>query len=191
MNKKAIAIISAAFVIGFATSFSTEIYEEAENGLQNLQQTESKSHSHGSAQGFRLGTAHEHALFYVVSNDTEFSFLEPRYQLAESYVHLEANRSHIVHKHAKGVTWNDFLDTLNASVNRTEEGVCADIKNTSYCGEGAVSLNGQNISLDKEIMQGDKLVIVLQENPEQILENYDSKQLPRPYKPEETRGRRL
>lgn len=191
MNKKAVTIISIAFVVGFTASFSSEIQQQTLTGIQNLQQTGLDNHEDQNRSGFRVGTAHEHALFYVIKNNTELSFVEPKYQLAASYVHLESNRSHIVHKHAQGVTWNDFLHTVNASVNRTEEGVCAEIKNASYCGEGVVNLNGGNMSLEKEIMQGDRLVIVLGEDSEVILEQYNSKQLPRAYKPEQTRGRRL
>ena len=190
MNKQAVTIISAAILIGFSASFSSQIHDQAVSGIQELSDLGSQEFNERQ-QSYRLGTAHEHALFYVVVNDTELSFKEPRYQLAASYVHLENNRSDIVHKHAQGVTWSKFLETINASVNQTEEGVCAEIKNTSYCGEGAVSLNGDSMNLGEEIQQGDKLVIVLQEDYEQVLENYNSKQLPRAYKPEETRGRRI
>jgi hypothetical protein len=192
MNKQAVIIISIALLIGATASFSQEITEQVGNQVQQLTDTQQKPATQNREQGYRIGSAHEHALFYVVINNTELSFLENRYQLATGYVHLENNNSHIVHKHAKGVTWNAFLQTVDTDINTTENGYCGSIKNQSYCGEGAVSLNGQlNGSLDKEISQGDKLVIVLQENWKKVLEEYNSKQLPRAYKPEGRRGRRL
>lgn len=191
MNEKSVMIILAALLIGLTASFSSEIYEKTETQIQELELQQSDNHKSQAQDGYKVGSAHEHALFYIVNNDTELSFKEQKYQLAAPYVHLESNRSDIVHKHAEGVTWNDFLDTINASVNQSEERVCAEIKNTSYCGGGAISLNGGDAGLEQEITQGDRLVIVLQENYAEILKQYNSKQLPRAYKPESTRGRRL
>lgn len=136
---------------------------------------------------------HEHALFFVVMNGTELSFLEQEYQVAARHVHLENNRSRIVHKHREGVTWQEFLDTLNASVEKKNNTTyCGEFKNQSYCGEAAVKLNGENVSnLEKEIQQDDKLVIILQPDHEEWLKKYENAQLPPAYSPREITGRQL
>ncbi len=150
-------------------------------------------HDHGNeSEGFVYGSTHEHALFYLVVNGTELSFLEPEYQLAAPYVHLENNNSHIVHKHALGVTWNDFFETINVSINSMESDVCVVAKGERYCGEGLIALNGERQpDLGKEIRQGSNMVIVIGNRSERTFERYRGRQLPRQYKPSETRGRRL
>lgn len=149
-------------------------------------------HESNSSDGFVLGSAHEHALFYVVVNGTELSFLEERYQLASAYVHLENNRSDIVHKHAEGLEWQHFFQTIDLSLNYTDSGICLSVKDIDRCGNGTVMLNGDtNASLDAEISQDDSLVIVLGGNQSAVLQRYGGRQLPPLYKPPESRGDRV
>ena len=134
---------------------------------------------------------HEHALFYVIVDGEELSFLGREYQLNRRDVHLEGNRSDIVHKHYSGVTWRTFMDSINvsASVNGTE--VCLDAKNISRCDEGNFSLNGEPADLSKEIQQGDNLVITLGENAEALANDYSSKEVPDPWQDPGRRGRQI
>lgn len=190
-NLLAAFIVLLSALTGAGLAFHEQVYTEATEYLNSTRNDHSHDHSSHSQGEFQFGTAHDHALLYIIVNGTELKFQEPQYQLAADYVHLESNRSHIVHKHAKGVKWTDFFDTINASVNQSEQ-LCLDVKNVSRCGNGTIWLNGErNASLEQEIMQDDRLVIVLGGNVSETLSHYYSKQLPRAYSPEESRGRRL
>lgn len=134
---------------------------------------------------------HEHALFYVVVDGEEMSFLGEEFQLNRRGVHLEGNRSDIVHKHYSGVTWQTFMDSINVSASFNDSEVCLDAKNVSRCDSGNFSLNGEPADLTKEIQQGDKLVIVLGEEHEAIVEEYLEKEVPRVYQDPGTYGRRI
>lgn len=181
--RPAIPIILLAVLVGAALSL-TGVHKVDEAWLKSPEPAGEPENGNAS------NVTHEHALMYVVVNGTELSFLEPRYQLAAGKVHLENNKSHIVHKHRTGVTWKDFLDTINASfehVNGSE--YCAEFKNHSYCGDAGVRLNGEKVEdLGKEIEQGDKLIIILQPDYRKLLKRYSSKELPEPYRAERGRG---
>lgn len=134
---------------------------------------------------------HEHALFYVVVDSEEISFLEPRYQLARKDVHLENNRSDIVHKHERGVKWETFLNSINVSYNQTDETVCLDAKNISRCDEGTVLLNNETADLSKEISQGDNFVIAMGENYTAKAREYTMKEVPVPWQDPGSFGRKI
>lgn len=188
-NLLAAFIVLLSALTGAGIAFHEQVYSEATEYLNSTQTTH--DHSEHSHEEFQFGTAHDHALLYIIVNGTELEFQEPKYQVAADYVHLENNRSHIVHKHSKGVKWPDFFETINMSVNQSEQ-LCLDVKNVSRCGKGTVWMNGErNASLDQEIRQDDRLIIVLGGDVSETLSRYYSKQLPRAYTPEESRGRRL
>ncbi|MFB6292151.1 MAG: hypothetical protein ABEI58_02030 [Candidatus Nanohaloarchaea archaeon] len=127
---------------------------------------------------------HEHALFYTVVNGTELNFTAPAYQYNSPYVHLENGRSHIVHKHVENATWNQFLATINVSVVYNSSRYCLKTINVTRCGNGTVILNDQkNPDLDQVIQQGDKLLIVIQDNVSEVIDEYALKQLPPEYTP--------
>lgn len=134
---------------------------------------------------------HQHALFYVVIDGEEISFNEPRYQLARGDVHLENNRSDIVHKHEKGVTWNTFLNSVNVSYNQTGETLCLDVKNVSRCGNGTVLLNNETADLNEEIHQGDNFVIAMGDNYTALASEYSGKEVPGPWQDPGTYGRKI
>lgn len=142
--------------------------------------------------GFNIGSAHDHALFYVVVNGSEMDFTDDRYQVNERYVHLESNNSNIVHKHAEGVTWKRFLLTINTSISSNGSTYCVESFNETRCGEGTLFLNNRfDPELGQEIKQGDKLVLIIGENHSERIPDYRGKQLPRAYKPQSSRGRRV
>lgn len=124
---------------------------------------------------------HEHALFFVYANGSEIDLSDERFQLKDDEVHLENGRSHIVHKHADGVTWGDFLDTVNISVNSSGSSDCLKMPNASYCGNMTVMLNGDDFNPDKEIEQSDNLAIVLGENSNETASSYMELDLPEAY----------
>ena len=138
---------------------------------------------------------HEHALFHVVINGSEVDFTDQRYQLNARDVHLENNRSDIVHKHESGVTWSRFLNTINTTYWRSNStgNLCVRTYETETCGDGAVYLNGEQVEdLDTEFRQDDHLLIVLDTaNRTQVVEEYMKQQLPQEYKPLSQRGRRV
>lgn len=139
-----------------------------------------------------LGSAHEHALFYVSVEGEETSFLEDRYQLAAPHVHLENRKSHIVHKHAENVTWGDFLDTIGMSLDQRDGEICLEVKDIDRCGEGSVfQSNSSGLELDRLIRQGDKFIVALGENSSAELEELRDRELPEDYTPGATPGRRV
>jgi hypothetical protein len=140
-----------------------------------------------------LNSAHEHASFYVVVNGSEKDFTDEKFQFNSRYVHLENNKSNIVHKHAEGLTWEMFFQTINLSASTEDEELCLEIYGNSSCGNGSVVLNGElNASMDQEISQGDSLLIILDtKNWRDISEEYMRKQLPEDYQPQDRRGRSI
>ncbi len=141
---------------------------------------------------FVLGSAHDHALFHISVNGSELDFSGERFQMNARHVHLENGRSDIVHKHSEGVTWKDFFETVNISIKDNSSRVCVDIYNSTRCGNGTAVLNGEeNPDLETEIKQGDNFAVVMGEEVDTLIDNYMKKQLPKAYKPRETRGRRI
>jgi hypothetical protein len=159
----------------------------ASAGIANGE-TESSSDGH-------QGEVHEHALFHVVINGSEVDFTERKYQLNAGDVHLENNKSDIVHKHESGVTWSRFLNTINTTYWRSNStgNLCLSMYDTETCGDGAVYLNGEEVEdLDAEFRQDDHLLIVLDtENRTAVMQEYMKQQLPQEYKPQSQRGRRV
>lgn len=141
----------------------------------------------------RLGSTHDHALFHVVVNGSEKDFTAGKFQFNSRYVHLENNKSDILHKHATGVTWKIFLDTLNISTSTGGNQTCIEIYGNRSCGTGSVVLNGEfNASLDQEISQGDNLLIILDtEDWRNVSKRYMEKRLPEDYRPQSRDGRSL
>ncbi|PSG99391.1 MAG: hypothetical protein BRC29_04700 [Nanohaloarchaea archaeon SW_7_43_1] len=138
---------------------------------------------------------HEHALFHVVINGSEKDFTDQKFQLNARSVHLENNRSAIVHKHRTGAEWKDFLETINTSYWRSNStgNLCLKIYRETNCGSGAVYLNGEEPdNLEREIFQGDNLLIIIgTENRTSVVDKYMKKQLPPDYKPASSRGNRV
>lgn len=126
---------------------------------------------------------HGHAMFFIYANGTELSLKAERFQLQSKEVHLENNRSHIVHKHKEGVTWKHFLNTVNIEINKTEANECLEMPKNRFCGNMTVMLNGKEYRPGKEIQQGDNLAIVFGENATQKAKAYMELDLPDAYKP--------
>lgn len=185
-NILAVSVIALSVVIGFTVSLDTD-----KAGFRSLG-TPGDAGDTGSAEESSLeyGSAHEHALFYVVINGSERMFTADRFQLNSRYVHLENNRSDIVHKHSEGVTWGQFMDTVNVSVNADASSLCYHEYGERYCGPGKFVLNNEsNPVLDTEIQQGDNMVIVIGENASATAEDYMERELPPAYKSQGSQGR--
>jgi hypothetical protein len=124
---------------------------------------------------------HGHALFFIEVNGTEIDLTEERFQIQDREVHLENNRSHIVHKHASGITWGQFLETVNISVNQRGDHTCLKMPENRYCGNSTVLLNGEDFRPGKEIQQGDKLAVIIGNRTQQKAEAYMDLSLPEAY----------
>lgn len=59
-----------------------------------------------------LGSTHEHVAFLYVVNGEPFDLSASQYQLRSRFVHFEDGVGDVIHKHATGVTLNQFLVTL-------------------------------------------------------------------------------
>lgn len=182
VERQASAIIFLSVFAGLVLSPLVDHHSLADEGFQLV----------SDGEGFEYGTAHEHAMFYIVVNGSEKDLTSERFQLQEDYVHLEGNRSNIVHKHAEGVEWKDFLETINTSIDSGEE-FCIELYAENHCGDGKAVLNGvEDPDLSREITQGDSfLVIVETENMSDKVDEYMKRQLPRVYKPSGSRGKRV
>lgn len=124
---------------------------------------------------------HEHAMFFINANGTELNLKAERFQNQDKKVHLENNRSNIVHKHEEGVTWGQFLDTVEIQVNKTQSQNCLEMPKNRFCGNITVMLNGEEYSSNKEIEQGDKLAIVIGNQTKSTAEAYMELGLPRKF----------
>lgn len=179
-------------LVAALTGLSAGIFFNPELVDLDLPEVGSSGEKSGDQIG-QLGSAHDHASFHVVVNGSEKDFTDRKFQLNSRYVHLENNKSDIVHKHANGVTWNMFFQTVNLSTSTKKDEFCLEIYNKSSCGDGSVVLNGQiNASMDQEISQGDNLLIILDTKEwRDISEEYMKKQLPEDYRPQNRRGRNI
>lgn len=133
-------------------------------------------------RGLEQEQTHEHAMFFMEVNKTPLNLRADRFQLQARDVHLEANRSRIVHKHAEGVTWGRFLETVNISVNNTGDQTCIQMPRQEFCGNTTVLLNGEEFDRAKEIDQGDKLAVVQGSNPKERAEAYMELGMPTQYR---------
>jgi len=125
---------------------------------------------------------HEHALLFIEVNGTQVDLTKDKYQLQSSEVHLENNRSNIVHKHRDGVQWKEFFQTINIDINHTEEESCLKLDQKRQCGNMTVLLNGQEYNREKEIDQGDKLAIVIGENNKRRAEAFMEFKIPQQFR---------
>ncbi|MFB6145183.1 MAG: hypothetical protein ABEJ99_01615 [Candidatus Nanohaloarchaea archaeon] len=185
-QKTTLTVLSVAVVAGVALSaFSF-----------NIQVPRLDNHDSGlaSKKRFIYGSDHDHALFHVVLNGTQKDFSSEKFQLNSRYVHLENNDSEIVHKHAKGVTWSYFFQTINTSLRFQDNStLCIDIMGNTTCGDGQVVLNGKNVtSLDREIQQGDNLLVIIgTEDMKKMIEMYMQQELPKEYQSLKKRAYRV
>jgi len=190
MNKKTLtfSVFLASVFTGLLLSASLHMGTEGLPSIDPILHGDTKS-----SDGFRAGSADEHAFFWIVENGSERNLDTERFRSGSDYVYL-GNRSSIVNKKAEGVTWQDFLETINTTVNTTgEESICLTVFGNRSCGEGAVYLDGERVeSFDREIEQGDNFLIILRtQNWREKAQGYMVRQLPRNYKPERSRGRRV
>lgn len=133
-------------------------------------------------RGLQQEQTHEHAMFFMEVNKTPLNLRADRFQLQARDVHLEGNRSRIVHKHAEGVTWGRFLETVNISVNRTGNQTCIQMPTQEFCGNTTVLLNGEQFESEKVIQQGDKLAVVQGSNPKERAQAYMELGIPTQYR---------
>lgn len=133
-------------------------------------------------KGLEQEETHEHAMLFMEVNKTPLNLRAERFQLQARDVHLEANRSRIVHKHAEKVTWARFLETVNVSINDTEDQTCIRMPENEYCGNTTVILNGGEFQKEKLIQQGDKLAVVQGINPKERAEAYMELGMPKEYR---------
>jgi hypothetical protein len=184
-----LTVIAASLVTGIFLSpqvDATETWENLQNDLEQLTAAEQKTREvqEPGNHSFELGSAHQHAQFFVSLNGSKYNFSKKKFQVRSYYVHMENYRPHIVHKHSENVTWRYFVRTMDIALNHSEERTCISIMDNRSCGDGSVELNGEEVfSLDQEIRQGDNLTIIIPES-ENLSEQYAEKKLPEPFQPD-------
>jgi len=188
---KAYEVAVPVILVAALTGLSAGVFFNQGFGDIELPEIESSEEKNGDQIG-QLGSAHDHASFHVVVNGSEKDFTDRKFQFNSRHVHLENNRSDIVHKHATGVTWEMFFQNINLSTSTQENELCLEIYGNRSCGNGTVVLNSEsNPSLDQEISQGDNMLIILDTKEwRNISEEYMKKQLPEDYRPW-SRGRSI
>jgi hypothetical protein len=185
--KELVALLAVSIVIGSAAGFIA-----SSSDIKQIIEDKVPEETGETQREFVPGTAHEHALFYVAVDGEVLTFTEDRYQLAARHVHLENNKSDIVHKHAEGVRWSDFFETIDLKVNRSGEEVCLEVKNVSRCDTGEIFLDGEPENpVDSEIAQDQRFIISIGENASQKLQELKKRQVPEAYQPQATRGRQV
>jgi hypothetical protein len=181
-----LTVIVASLVTGIFLSpqvDASETWENLQNDLQKLTSSD-REFREPENQSFELGSAHQHAQFFVNLNGSEYNFSKKKFQLQSYYVHMENYRPYIVHKHSENVTWSYFVRTMDIALNHSKERTCISIMDNRTCGDGSIELNGEEVfSLDREIQQGDNLAIIIPES-ENLSERYAEEELPEPFQPD-------
>lgn len=65
------------------------------------------------------GSTHKHVDFMIFIEGVPVDFSKPKYQVASPLMHVEGGIGTLIHKHATGVTFVDFLKTVNMDMNST------------------------------------------------------------------------
>lgn len=186
MDQQDFALTVIVFSV-FAGVFITP-QADLSTGWENLQNDLGLQDGTGSSTaevpqipGLTLGSAHEHAQFFVNINGTEKSFTGKEFQLQSYYAHLENKKPHIVHKHSENVTWSFFLNSIDVNITGKNSQNCISFPGTASCGNLSVVLNGQEIqNLNREIHQGANLALIMPPS-ENLTERYMQENLPREY----------
>ncbi|MBI2085297.1 MAG: hypothetical protein HYT71_02170 [Candidatus Aenigmarchaeota archaeon] len=125
-----------------------------------------------------IGSTHEHVDFKIYINGNAINFAQQKYQLAAQYVHAENGIGTLLHKHATGVTFEDFLKTVNMDI---DENCFKMDDGKKYCNEGDKTLkfylNGKISDKSKtyELHDLDKLMVSYgNETEEQLKEQLAS-----------------
>ncbi len=84
-----------------------------------------------------VGSTHEHVDFKIYINGNAINFAQQKYQLAAQYVHTENGIGTLIHKHATGVTFEDFLKTVNMDI---DENCFKMDDGKKYCSDGDKTL---------------------------------------------------
>ncbi|MBI3412967.1 MAG: C2H2-type zinc finger protein [Candidatus Aenigmarchaeota archaeon] len=84
-----------------------------------------------------VGSTHEHVDFKIYIEGKPIDFSQQKYQVAAQYVHVEGGVGGVVHKHATGVTFRDFLKTVNMDM---ESKCFKSDNNKNYCDENGETL---------------------------------------------------
>jgi hypothetical protein len=143
-------------LIGFMLAFTIA-------GLSDLKQAESS---------FIFGSAHEHASILIKIHDDPYDLTQERFQLQNSYIHLENSNGHVIHRHSEYVRLSYFFDTLNLGL--TKDCITLDDRR-EFCSNSEYSLkfyiNGKQVQdiRDYLIFDGDLILVSYgDEGPEQI-----------------------
>jgi hypothetical protein len=63
-----------------------------------------------------VGSAHEHAAFLVKLDGVPIDFSQSKYQVKSRLVHVENNDGTTLHRHATGVPFIEFLDSVDMDI---------------------------------------------------------------------------
>lgn len=190
-NDIALTVVVFSLLTGVFMTPSINFSYAWQNLQKDLDQlgSQEKNQKIPEIPGLELGSAHEHAQFFVNINGTEYNFTSEKFQLQSYYVHMENKKPHIVHKHSENVTWRFFLETMDFNITDGEKQDCIEFPRTRSCGNLSVILNGDKIkNLNHEIHQGANLALIMPPS-RNISEEYMGRNLPRDYTPED--GTRL
>jgi hypothetical protein len=122
---------------------------------------------------FVLGSAHEHAVFAVILDGQKIDFSQNKYQVASRYIHVENNDGTTIHRHAEGVPFGFFLESLGMGI----QGDCfVRDDGAQFCSDGSKQLryfvNGEEVEqiADYVVEEEDRVLVIYDNQTDQEIQ---------------------
>ena len=135
----------------------------------------------------------EYAKYAVVVNGSTVDIDSSEFDYSgDSFVLAEKN-SNIIQKKSENLTWTKFVEEVPLGVENTSASdICVSFSETEFCGNGGVLVNGERENLDKDVEQGDTLVIVVStRNWRDVTQYLGDTDLPERYRPFWLKGEKV
>lgn len=110
-----------------------------------------------------FGSAHEHAAFAVILDGQKVDFSQPRYDVKSRFIHVEGGDGTTVHRHAEGVPFGFFLESLGMGI---QNDCFVHDNGTQFCEDGSKRLkffvNGEEVdSISDYVVEEEDRVLVI------------------------------
>ncbi|HEX6067775.1 MAG TPA: hypothetical protein VFZ05_03150 [Nitrososphaera sp.] len=113
-----------------------------------------------------LVAEHEHAVFAIILNGQKIDFSQAKYQVEATrspLIHMEGGDGTTLHRHVQGVTFGQFLDTVNM---RIQDGCFVRDDGAQFCEGGGNQLrffiNGEGVDsiTDYVLQEEDRFLVI-------------------------------
>jgi len=113
-----------------------------------------------------LVAEHEHAVFAVILDGQKIDFSQTKYQVETTrspLIHMEGGDGTTLHRHVQGVTFGQFLDTVNMGI---QDGCFVRDDGAEFCDDGSKQLkffiNSEQVdSITDYVLQEDDRFLVI------------------------------